>query len=1721
MNVWNRLGDLGKGVFDWTRDIGLAVASPAKFVWDVTTAPWNDREEFNGFLSTFKQSTIDLGKNLGRPLGGVIGAIEATNRNLIREPLSALALAAGTDAGWQKAWDNRNKISVGQAYTNLLGQGLGEILPDELTPKFMDSDFDIYDEKQRNEAFKKSLYGRVLSGSIDTVAQFVGDVSIVGGKAMVAYKAADTAKDTIIALRQVRSGVLDDKVAQRYDALADDFANNDITWALAHPWVKASNNEASVGYLLGITQTKEEAIETMLAVMGDASGIKRLEDISRPDIAAPLRVANGELTRSQLKIVLSEESKIASGLDDDMLPFGTRTPEEITADREYLAAWAKHDKYVDQLFNIAVEAPVSEGIGRFGQSIGKEVATARTVPFHAKEAGEGTITAYQPTPLHKLYYKISWGEKERPGGVVNLNEGDSIREVMAVTDRLVQLSKRKVLSSENELVAKVLEPLQKPISALSRPFLGEGIFTEIQAQSIVERYAGATTPEARARVINDLEAIGYNLLAKKHNISPDNARKMFDYHNQVRTGKLREAKEEGFIWDAEANAMVKVPMFESQTANFLPVADFDKIDDVLYRNGNAISAALGRGHDIIGATSDLWKAAVLLRLGYPIRNAADSQLRIWATVGAMASLRHAGEGARHLRDNLFPEGERLVDKYKTIKKLNYGEIKATLQLTGKEITALEKEIPGLEARLLLDPENPDLIGEIINKKTALRDKRAVYEANNDTLTKIEQSKVPSRKKRIGTEDFQLTSSIPGVDGGDYTVFGAFGGPNGGLFRELNSSQRTFYSLLEDYSTIYGANVASKGRGAIRPEDVNYYQEWSNAINEVFGNSVVARELMSGKSIQDVAKDLADNQQLRARLGLARHETLEYVSNAKRFVDQYVPDGYGLREELLGSSAILKSKFPYLQDYKDGGNGGIPGTRSTVGFVKVSALKDMPGNTLSNFEGIDALRKSIREGKGFATRELDGKPFQDPIMVVYDNETGLAYIGEGNHRLQAAIAEGLDAVPVRVVRGNKEEMVASGGRKPQQIKNDKNPQFPETVGKNIGKVRDPEYVPPTMHPSYVFDKEFIVDENVISSKINEAMLRDAIKDPDKLPIVHGHLIDENMGLKTRNISRRMTSFLFKYLATIPEDNFARHPLFIDLYQKSVQKRFETAEFLNQKTFTREEFAKIQYDLEKAARADAMKGVKATLYNVERRTNAAHMLRFISPFFSAQENAIKTWFKIATEKPVILSRANIIYNAPNRLGLITDPETGEPVEPGVNLGAYDTMWLEVPDAVKKLPIIGKGLSSLDQIGISKRSLDVIFQGNPFGVSVGPLAAIPVSNILKAKPELSEILGFAFPYGPDASIKQFLPTWMRRGTELLQGLNDADYAKTYQLIWITEQHKARDEGRPYLTDKEVQDKTKAYYSMRVAANLILPFAPQFQSPYRFYMDKWKEYSKTYGINADAKFLQDYPDYFDFATTLSKNPTNSQATMNDVENAKRYSGLIGEIASDNASLVGLVTKGSGAAKFSPTAYWWQSETSISAGTPERFRGRQDPKEAQAQNQARKGWAQYRQAMVVIDAHLAQRGLTSLSQSGAEDLAAAKQLVIQSLASEIDPVSGKSTGTPSAWYQDYKDLDGTKTIRTIDGFRKIITDDKFMADNGDDPTWKSVAVYLKIRDGLAATLRNRPSNNIDAQENADLRNILDYYVNQLKIGDVEFATIYDRFLSQDKVYDKYLGIGI
>lgn len=94
MSVWNRLGDLAEGTRDWVFDVALGAVSltGAKFAWDVTQSLWNDDEEYNGIAQTLRTAGMETAKAIGRPLGGVVMAVENINRNIIREPLSASLL---------------------------------------------------------------------------------------------------------------------------------------------------------------------------------------------------------------------------------------------------------------------------------------------------------------------------------------------------------------------------------------------------------------------------------------------------------------------------------------------------------------------------------------------------------------------------------------------------------------------------------------------------------------------------------------------------------------------------------------------------------------------------------------------------------------------------------------------------------------------------------------------------------------------------------------------------------------------------------------------------------------------------------------------------------------------------------------------------------------------------------------------------------------------------------------------------------------------------------------------------------------------------------------------------------------------------------------------------------------------------------------------------------------------------------------------------------------------------------------------------------------------------------------------------------------------------------------------------------------------------------------------------------------------------------------------
>lgn len=295
--------------------------------------------------------------------------------------------------------------------------------------------------------------------------------------------------------------------------------------------------------------------------------------------------------------------------------------------------------------------------------------------------------------------------------------------------------------------------------------------------------------------------------------------------------------------------------------------------------------------------------------------------------------------------------------------------------------------------------------------------------------------------------------------------------------ELNGLWRTGTLLRTGYpaNVVKDAHIRAWG-------DAVLFDVWSK-----LGEDAIEGILNSGNTVARVNRWATGKLDKNKNIGYLREEIDSRQVVLDSLGKQLKAAGYDPKNPPFEKAPF----FPNVQDYKDGGSGGLPNTRSTVGFVKTSALEGMNGNTPGNLEAVANYRKSLREGRGFAITEFQGKPYNDPIMVVYDNETGLAFVGEGNHRLQAAIQEGIPYVPVRVVKGYKSEMVTDvqKGRYPKQIKNNKEPKFVDSyTGKPVGQ----GYIPPEMHPSFVFDKDVLVKADTGSTapkKVPDKVLTD--------------------------------------------------------------------------------------------------------------------------------------------------------------------------------------------------------------------------------------------------------------------------------------------------------------------------------------------------------------------------------------------------------------------------------------------------------------------------------------------------------------------------------------------------------------------------------------------------------------------------------------------------------
>jgi hypothetical protein len=649
--------------------------------------------------------------------------------------------------------------------------------------------------------------------------------------------------------------------------------------------------------------------------------------------------------------------------------------------------------------------------------------------------------------------------------------------------------------------------------------------------------------------------------------------------------------------------------------------------------------------------------------------------------------------------------------------------------------------------------------------------------------------------------------------------------------------------------------------------------------------------------------------------------------------------------------------------------------------------------------------------------------------------------------------------------------------------------------------------------YLPDAE--IQEAFRNNQLDEVFLRNHFADQPSMPDIIGSVVPtsnriEGMG----GAAQAFVQKAFYFLGSLPETTLARHPLARAVYRAEMKQRGDIALSLKRSQLN-DPKAELTLDEINAFRKDAVEGtrkeVNKTLFTIMRKSYAGEKMRYMMPFFNAWENSVRRWTVLSKENPTAIARAGQITSSLSNQNNYVDADGN----PSTKFSYDSKLVLPMPETfmktMERVPG-GKGLaeairSAGSQVSIPIRSLDVMFQGE-LHAGFGPVVAIPAQYLELMRPDFESVLRPIIPFGADDSpMKTLLPPALQKAAQLWSGTRDGSWSRTFNTVYRYELIKYRlGERETEPTFKEINDLTNNMYRVKMLSNLVLPFAAQYDSPLGWYTQQYRKIQQAYGAQADALFLQMYPEMGEATISASLNNTGVDATQAAVANLKKYNGLISKIGTTTPEMIGfLVNDPDGKYDFSQAAYQWQMRNSPVPGSTDNFRGQRNPALLKQDAQKKMGWIDYRKAMDYLDQQLFAQGYTAYSERGAEELNLAKQAFTQQLAA-----------TNKDWAADFYSVDKGKWIYRMQSIETILRDPQWMQDNGNQPVVGALATYYVTRSQIARELASRKasgmSGTLTAGDNSDLEGLWNQTIATLKQESLEFSSFYNRFLQNDPV---------
>jgi len=627
-------------------------------------------------------------------------------------------------------------------------------------------------------------------------------------------------------------------------------------------------------------------------------------------------------------------------------------------------------------------------------------------------------------------------------------------------------------------------------------------------------------------------------------------------------------------------------------------------------------------------------------------------------------------------------------------------------------------------------------------------------------------------------------------------------------------------------------------------------------------------------------------------------------------------------------------------------------------------------------------------------------------------------------------------------------------------------------------------------------------------------------PEKLSPLNGLLVVTSKEYKDQErIIDTVNRRVMRFLGSLPEDVFARHPLASAMYDKQLQANIKAIARVKGK----EELTVNELNRAVAhARETSRQEVERTLFTIVRRSGASssRVVKLLFPFYAAYENTLRRWGGMAAEDPTLIATAGRTIAQVVHGQTIVDQD-GNRITDATKLegGASANLVVRVPQQfIDNLPKSWRGVvqDSFKNLNIPLNSLDVITQGQPGNPGFGPFAVLPAYLVLKERPELEDALKVFFPVGmPQKASDLFLPSALRRLSTVWN--KDDLYVRSYNQMLSYEMYNYRQGKRADVpTVEEITARTNKFYFLRALTSISAPFAiapevdfyaqtyRQFQQMYADYRDP-QTGERVLGM-ADAKFLEMYPDFFEATISKSKNEGGLEASTGTVRNLRKFSNLMAKAqSSGDPELLGfLANDGDDQYTFSQAAYQWQYKHGATPGSGSTYRQNRTANEILIEAEVKRGWTEFQNVMGQLSAYQKQNGI----QEGDPEMATIKAVKAEFI--------NQMKTTNLNWYSAYVSPDKAKYERRAQILEEAFKDKKWMAQNGNRAVVKQALVYLDGRKQFAAILKERDaaggSASMSAKSNTDVAQVYQMFVDELTNGSPEFEQFINRYFANDSV---------